>query len=259
MVRLDTWTHTRVRVFGQIAAAAAPSPRPGPWELLSLGEERRSRVPLDFALIPDQAAALGVGAVVQLLGEVQLWPTQARGRTAIVQAHIARDFRGVDPALYHSAIEAQAPAVPRNVSATTRRPEEDVVSAAATAAVGSESTPPPWSAPPSPLSRPTAASPLGPSETPKPTANDSGRRIIRAVTQASTGATPAADRGGGAQQRLRQSTATATQRATDRKRLCPAGGDAASDEESGATVRPRLDRPSDDDDDSDRDLFYDCE
>ncbi|TRY67779.1 hypothetical protein TCAL_02921 [Tigriopus californicus] len=103
---LDHWLHTKVRVLGHITLANQVCHT---LTLNSLGEEIRTTLQVDFRQLEGHSL-LKSGEIVQILGQVgfvedRLW----------LQAHLVRDFHGVDPLRYHQAIKIQSRYCPLNV------------------------------------------------------------------------------------------------------------------------------------------------
>lgn len=78
----------------------------------SQGEETVSTLIVDFSLVPEQKLQFHDGQLVQILGELC---QEESDDLKYIQAHIVRDFSGVDAKLYQEAIALQSPSCPKVV------------------------------------------------------------------------------------------------------------------------------------------------
>ena len=93
---LDQWANCRARVVGRVLAIDLGTSR---GRLASVGEGVAAIIRICFRAVPDQAGQLGRGAVVQLLGQLDMF----RG-DPILRVHIVRPMPGLDTEAYYRAV-----------------------------------------------------------------------------------------------------------------------------------------------------------
>ena len=105
---LETWSNCKARVVGRITGLDLGTCR---GRLSSAGEGVTAVIRVCFKAIPDKVSDIERGALVQCLGQLEMF----RG-DPILKVHILRSMTGLDTEAYYRAVCRIQPELPCNVS-----------------------------------------------------------------------------------------------------------------------------------------------